>query len=659
MEDLFPKRSFGRAQSATISIDGCSYTIVANSSKIDRSSSPKGRREGKGWKDLKSSKRRLRRQTSQQIDEESLTSLDLSMKENMPSVSTTEGAAEAAMRLRSLVLRLDKETITTKDLKENLEYAVAVLDAIRKDESRFNNEEDELSEVATEEVPEQVRNWLTSTFSRQSTRTRLGDEKPRFRSIVQALRTGLFIDRMFRRTSASMVTSFPPRVASLFKYIDDWSFDIFAVNREAEGHALKCIVHEILNRYDLLIKFKIPFSVLSNFLDAMETGYSKHSNPYHNLLHAADVAQTVHHMLARMGLVHWISDLEIFACILAAVMHDFEHTGTTNNFHINTGSDMAYLYNDRAVLENHHVSSTFRLMREDDKNILANVSTEEFKELRNLIIEMVLATDMSYHFQQIKQMKGMIGNTESIEKVKALSMILHCADISHAAKEWKLHSKWTQLLMQEFFRQGDRERDLGIAISPLCDRNTTLIAESQIGFIDFIVEPSLHVCGDMIDQILEDELNSTSSTPEESIVSGKRNSIPLTRPSSAPRSSSVPAPTNHESESRPPSSPGRLSMGRSNTLPAKCSRCWTDKLSQNKGKWREIAATEVRGTLVFEHILEEPPDFNEVQEDHISVSQQASIDQGNKPEAHNSDKGTANGDMSNATKGKTERADKT
>lgn len=54
--------------------------------------------------------------------------------------------------------------------------------------------------MATEEVPEQVRNWLTSTFSRQSTRTRLGDEKPRFRSIVQALRTGLFIDRWVYKT---------------------------------------------------------------------------------------------------------------------------------------------------------------------------------------------------------------------------------------------------------------------------------------------------------------------------------------------------------------------------------------------------------------------------------------------------------------------------
>lgn len=59
----------------------------------------------------------------------------------------------------------------------------------------YHEEEDDLSEVTSDEVPEQVRHWLTSTFSRQSTKSRLGDEKPRFRSIVQALRTGLFIDR--------------------------------------------------------------------------------------------------------------------------------------------------------------------------------------------------------------------------------------------------------------------------------------------------------------------------------------------------------------------------------------------------------------------------------------------------------------------------------
>lgn len=56
----------------------------------------------------------------------------------------------------------------------------------------------------------------------------------------------------------------------------------------------------------------------------------------------------------------WLSDLEIFTSLLAAIVHDFDHPGTTNAFHVGSGSDLALLYNDRAVLENHHVSQFFR-----------------------------------------------------------------------------------------------------------------------------------------------------------------------------------------------------------------------------------------------------------------------------------------------------------
>lgn len=42
-------------------------------------------------------------------------------------------------------------------------------------------------------------------------------------------------------------------------------------------------------------------------------------------------------------------------------------------------SDMALLYNDKAVLENHHVSAAFRLMKEDDCNILSNLRREDHK----------------------------------------------------------------------------------------------------------------------------------------------------------------------------------------------------------------------------------------------------------------------------------------
>ena len=59
--------------------------------------------------------------------------------------------------------------------------------------------------------------------------------------------------------------------------------------------------------------------------------------------------------------------------------------------------------------------------------------------------------------------------------------MLHCADISHPAKPWEIHKEWTLRLVNEFFRQGDMEKELGRPCSPLCDRNTTRIPESQIG----------------------------------------------------------------------------------------------------------------------------------------------------------------------------------
>ena len=265
---------------------------------------------------------------------------------------------------------------------------------------------------------------------------------------------------------------------------------------------VKYIGYDLLNRYGIIHKFKIAPSTLEVFLNRVEEGYCRYRNPYHNNLHAADVTQTMHHMLCQTGLMNWLTDLEIFATLLAALIHDYEHTGTTNNFHVMSGSETALIYNDRAVLENHHISAAFRLLKDDDCNILSNMSREEYRELRSLIIDMVLSTDMSFHFQQIKNMKNLLTLPDAIDKPKVLCMVLHCCDISHPSKQWNLHHRWTMLLLEEFFRQGDLEQELGLPFSPLCDRKSTLVAESQIGFIDFIVDPSMMVLGDMLEFVL-------------------------------------------------------------------------------------------------------------------------------------------------------------
>ncbi|XP_058984691.1 dual specificity calcium/calmodulin-dependent 3',5'-cyclic nucleotide phosphodiesterase 1-like isoform X2 [Musca domestica] len=370
--------------------------------------------------------------------------------------------------------------------------------------TRLADEDDELSEVQPDAVPPEVREWLASTFTRQLATTRKKtDEKPKFRSVAHAIRAGIFVDRIYRRVSSTALMTFPPEVVKVLKTLDDWCFDVFALAEAANGQPVKYIGYDLLNRYGIIHKFKIAPATLEIFLNRIEEGYCRYRNPYHNNLHAADVTQTVHHMLCQTGLMNWLTDLEIFATLLAALIHDYEHTGTTNNFHVMSGSETALLYNDRAVLENHHISAAFRLLKDDDCNVLSNLSREEYRELRTLVIDMVLSTDMSFHFQQLKNMKNLLTlNEATVDKSKALALVLHCCDISHPAKRWNLHHRWTMLLLEEFFRQGDLERELGLPFSPLCDRNNTLVAESQIGFIDFIVDPSMSVMADMLEHVL-------------------------------------------------------------------------------------------------------------------------------------------------------------
>ncbi|XP_046631046.1 calcium/calmodulin-dependent 3',5'-cyclic nucleotide phosphodiesterase 1A-like isoform X2 [Daphnia pulicaria] len=441
---------------------------------------------------------------------------------------------------------------------------------------RTPEEDDDLSEVRADAVPPEVRAWLASTFTRQiSSHRKPGEEKPKFRSVAQAIRAGILVERIYRRMSSSSFLQFPAEVARNLKLIDEWTFDVFALSDVSAGSPLRYLGIDLLNRYGVIHKFKIPSNTLESFLNQTEAGYCKHRNLYHNNTHAADVTQTLHYVLYQTGLMNWLTDLEIFAAIIAAIIHDFEHTGTTNSFHVMSGSETALLYNDRSVQENHHISAAFRLMREEDCNILVNLSREEFREFRSLVIDMVLATDMSCHFQQIKAAKGLLTVPElSVDKSKILSLVLHCCDVAHPSKPWLLHRHWTDLLLEEFFQQGDNEKELGLPYSPLCDRNNTLVAESQIGFIEFIVEPTMAVMGDLLDKIL----------------------IPL-RPQSAPvRNDHRDSISEEKCDAggevvTVPTTPEKAKKEGSHSKISgeKITRPWDIYLEENKGKWKELS----------------------------------------------------------------------
>ncbi|XP_075954073.1 dual specificity calcium/calmodulin-dependent 3',5'-cyclic nucleotide phosphodiesterase 1A-like [Anarhichas minor] len=503
------------------------------------------------------------------------------LADDLPAADEPDATEKTAIRLRCLVKQLERGEASLTDLKKNLEYAASVLESVYIEETRrLVDTEDELSDIQSESVPSEVRDWLASTFTRQmGLMLRRNEEKPRFRSIVHAVQAGIFVERMYRRTSNMVGLSYPPSVISVLKHVDKWSFDVFALNEASGDHALKFIFYELLTRYDLISHFKIPISAVVSFVEALEVGYSKHKNPYHNLMHAADVTQTVHYLLLKTGMVHWLTELEIFAMIFAAAVHDYEHTGTTNNFHIQTRSDTAILYNDRSVLESHHVSAAYRMLQEDDEmNILYNLSKDDWRELRALVVEMVLATDMSCHFQQVKTMKNFLQQPEGVDKPKALSLLLHTADISHPAKRWDVHHRWTTSLLEEFFRQGDKESELGLPFSPLCDRKSTMVAQSQIGFIDFIVVPTFTVLTDMMERIVKPLIDEASHAGFAGFRRSSLNSL-----------------SSEESKRHSVKSSDSSSSGQSSLLTVDLKNfkaLWNEEVYQNRERWKAQAAKE-------------------------------------------------------------------
>ena len=66
---------------------------------------------------------------------------------------------------------------------------------------------------------------------------------------------------------------------------------------------------------------------------------------------------------------------------------------------------------------------------------------------------------------------------------QVLKTLVHCADLSNPTKPIYLYRQWTERIMEEFFRQGDLERDGGLEISPMCDRQQASVDQSQVSSI--------------------------------------------------------------------------------------------------------------------------------------------------------------------------------
>ena len=297
----------------------------------------------------------------------------------------------------------------------------------------------------------------------------------------------------FQRSStfASKIEGDPKVVKCLSARLTWDDFDIFKLAKATNNKPLATLGLRVLVDHNLPSTYNINRSSLLNFLDTIEEGYK--DVPYHNRTHAADVLQACHYFITVGNMKKWLTDLEIFALCIACIIHDYKHPGVNNAFLVNSGSPLALTYNDKGVLENYHVSQAYEVMTKPNTGILSGMSKEEHVEFRRLLVELVLATDMAHHFSYVTkfQQKVAVGlDTSSQEdRLLIMKMAIKASDISSGARKNHFNKQWSERIIEEFFRQGDKERDIDIPVSPLCDRNLTNVAKAQVGFIDIVLTP--------------------------------------------------------------------------------------------------------------------------------------------------------------------------
>jgi hypothetical protein len=109
-----------------------------------------------------------------------------------------------------------------------------------------------------------------------------------------------------------------------------------------------------------------------------------------------------------------------------------------------------------------------------------------------MIVQLILSTDMAKHFEILVNFRQKYLTKETDfenfeERLMLLQIAIKCADIGHAAKEVELHEKWSLLIVEEFYNQGDTEKEEGLPVSMFCDREKTDLSGSQSGFITNLV----------------------------------------------------------------------------------------------------------------------------------------------------------------------------
>lgn len=123
-----------------------------------------------------------------------------------------------------------------------------------------------------------------------------------------------------------------------------------------------------------------------------------------------------------------------------------------------------------------------------------------FVDFKSIVISSILSTDMARHNEFINTVHNRAATTFNYplldipekrqDDVLLLgSVLIKSADICNPSRPFKIAAIWSDVLLTEFFNQGDLELKNGLPFGLYNDRKTVNKAKSQVDFISHVTLP--------------------------------------------------------------------------------------------------------------------------------------------------------------------------
>ncbi|KAG5482950.1 hypothetical protein LSCM1_06991 [Leishmania martiniquensis] len=272
------------------------------------------------------------------------------------------------------------------------------------------------------------------------------------------------------------------------------NFNLFEVREKYSNpmDAAARAVFDLLWESGLPEKFGCRDQTLLNFILQCRRRYRR--VPYHNFYHVVDVCQTLHTYLYTGKASELLTELECYVLLVTALVHDLDHMGVNNSFYLKTDSPLGILSSasgNNSVLEVHHCSLAIEILSDPAADVFEGLDGEDVAYAYRALIDCVLATDMAKHNDALNRFTEIVKEGYDREdgghRRLVMETLMKAGDVSNVAKPFDMSRMWAMAVTEEFYRQGDMEKEKGVEVLPMFDRSkNNELARGQIGFIDFV-----------------------------------------------------------------------------------------------------------------------------------------------------------------------------